>query len=291
MMNTVMQQQNFQMTDATSAAEHKRSVVARTFGITRGPITRLVSPSDIGQLIKPFVFLDYGVLPASKAKLFGMHPHSGIATLSLPIQGEILFADTTGETGVVKTAGLEWMKAGNGVWHDGGISGETPLEMFQLWMALPEHEENAPAQSKNIDPSEIAVVGPVSVLLGQYQATKSPIEFTAGANYYHVQLQDGEVWHYQPESGQTVAWLAIYKGNLTGTTAVSQGEMVVFDASETAIRLMAQGAASFVFGAAIPHPYPLVMGSYSVHTSREALVKGEQEIQRIGTELRLKSQI
>ncbi|MBY0417113.1 MAG: hypothetical protein K2W88_03475, partial [Pararheinheimera sp.] len=100
-----------------------------------------------------------------------------------------------------------------------------------------------------------------------------------------------EVWHYQPESGQTVAWLAIYKGNLTGATTVSQGEMVVFGASETAITLMAQGAASFVFGAAIPHPYPLVMGSYSVHTSRESLAKGEQEIRRIGTELHLKGRI
>lgn len=290
-MNTVINHQNYQAVEAIPAVEHQRSVVARTRGVTRGPITRLVSPSDKGQLIKPFVFLDYGVLPVSKNKLFGMHPHSGIATLSLPIRGEILFADTTGETGVVKTAGLEWMKAGNGVWHDGGIAGETALEMFQLWLTLPEHEENAPAQSKNIDPSEIAVVGPVSVLLGQYQGAKSPIEFTAGVNYYHVQLQDGEVWHYQPEAGQTVAWLAIYKGNLTGTTAVSQGEMVVFDASETAITLMAQGAASFVFGAAIPHPHPLVMGSYSVHSSREALAKGEQEIRRIGTELRFKGRI
>lgn len=290
-MNTVINHQNYQAIEAISAVEHQRSVVARTRGVTRGPITRLVSPSDIGQLIKPFVFLDYGVLPVSKNKLFGMHPHSGIATLSLPIRGEILFADTTGETGVVKTAGLEWMKAGNGVWHDGGIAGETALEMFQLWLTLPEHEENAPAQSKNIDPSEIAVVGPVSVLLGQYQGAKSPIEFTAGVNYYHVQLQDGEVWHYQPEPGQTVAWLALYKGSLSGAETVSQGEMMVFDASETAISLVAQGATSFVFGAAIPHPHPLVMGSYSVHSSREALAKGEQEIRRIGSELHLKGRI
>lgn len=290
-MNTVIKYQNNQAIEATPAVEHQRSVVARTRGLTRGPVTRLVSPSDLGQLIKPFVFLDYGVLPASKTKLFGMHPHSGIATLSLPMKGEILFADTTGETGVVKTAGLEWMKAGNGVWHDGGISGETPLEMFQLWLTLPEHEENASAQSRNIDPTEIEVVGPVSVLLGQYQGAKSPIEFTAGVNYYHVQLQDGDVWHYQPEPGQTVAWLSIYQGDLTGSAAIRQGELVVFDGSETAITLVAQGAASFVFGAAIPHPLPLVMGSYSVHSSYQALAKGEQEIQRIGRELRLKGQI
>ncbi len=35
-----------------------RAIVHRTTGRTRGPITRLVSPGDLGQLLKPFVFLD-----------------------------------------------------------------------------------------------------------------------------------------------------------------------------------------------------------------------------------------
>jgi hypothetical protein len=33
--------------------------VLRTRGHAHGAITRLVSPGDIGQLTKPFVFLDY----------------------------------------------------------------------------------------------------------------------------------------------------------------------------------------------------------------------------------------
>ncbi len=35
-----------------------RAIVHRTTGRTRGPITRLVSPGDLGQVLKPFVFLD-----------------------------------------------------------------------------------------------------------------------------------------------------------------------------------------------------------------------------------------
>src|SRR6202022_3545501 len=35
-----------------------REIVYRTHGRTHGPITRLVSPSDLGEFIKPFVFLD-----------------------------------------------------------------------------------------------------------------------------------------------------------------------------------------------------------------------------------------
>jgi len=36
----------------------------------------------------------------------------------------------------------------------------------------------------------------------------------------------------------------------------------------------------------IEHPHPLVLGCYSVHTSEEALEKGEDEIRRIGSRLR-----
>lgn len=36
-----------------------RKIVARTRGSSHGPITRLVSPSDLGRALKPFVFLDY----------------------------------------------------------------------------------------------------------------------------------------------------------------------------------------------------------------------------------------
>ena len=41
------------------AEETSRQIVLRTRGHAHGPITRLVSPGDVGEMIKPFVFLDY----------------------------------------------------------------------------------------------------------------------------------------------------------------------------------------------------------------------------------------
>ena len=41
------------------AEETSRQIARRTRGRSHGSITRLVSPGDIGELIKPFVFLDY----------------------------------------------------------------------------------------------------------------------------------------------------------------------------------------------------------------------------------------
>ena len=36
-----------------------RKIVLKSPGQRHGPITRLISPGDIGQLTKPFVFLDF----------------------------------------------------------------------------------------------------------------------------------------------------------------------------------------------------------------------------------------
>jgi hypothetical protein len=55
--------------------------------------------------------------------------------------------------------------------------------------------------------------------------------------------------------------------------------------SNDAISIQADGASRFVLGSVARHPHELVLGSYSVHTSRAALVAGEAEIQRIGNQL------
>jgi hypothetical protein len=38
----------------------------------------------------------------------------------------------------------------------------------------------------------------------------------------------------------------------------------------------------FIIGSVVKHPYNLVLGAYSVHTSRHALEKGEARIAEIG---------
>jgi hypothetical protein len=60
----------------------------------------------------------------------------------------------------------------------------------------------------------------------------------------------------------------------------------VFEESGEAIDFTAQGDTAFVLGSAVKHPHELVMGYYSVHTSRAALAQGEAEIQRIGMRLK-----
>jgi len=278
----------FDVENAPEAAvgNDARQIVLSTRGRRHGPITRLVSPSDVGELIKPFVFLDHFEVVPRPQPLFGIHPHSGIATLTVVLRGGLAYEDTTGKTGMVAKGGLEWMKAGNGVWHDGGPTPGEPLRGFQLWVALPAAEENAPPESQYIAPDAVQEDGPVRVILGSYGRARSAIRAPEGINYFHVRLKDGERWRYTPPEAHTVAWLAIDKGALRSAEPIGEGQLAVFDESERAIELEAKGDTSFVLGSAIKHPHPLVLGYYSVHTSGATLAQGEAEIDRIGQRLR-----
>ncbi len=289
---TVYADQQPQREPGAQAIAPPRPVVFRTHGTTRGPITRLMSPGDLGQLVKPFVFLDlFTVKPSIGGAPMGMHPHSGIATLTYLMEGEVGYEDSTGKQGTLPTGGVEWMRAGNGVWHDGMPVGQSSAKGFQLWVALPAAEENAPAQSLYLSPDDVPVAGPVRVLLGRYGALESRIPAPADMTYLSVQLQDGERWRYVPPAGHTVAWIAVHGGQLEAAETIGSGQMAVFKDAEQAIEVVSLGASSFVLGSAVKHPHELVMGHYSVHTSKAALAQGEAEIRRIGEQLRAQGRL
>lgn len=271
----------------TLTYERARTIAHCTRGSTHGPVTRLVSPGDWGPLLKPFVFLDFfSTPPNAKPQGFGMHPHSGIATLTYLLDGEVIYEDTTGKKGVLPAGGVEWMRAGNGIWHSGTPLDDVTIRGFQLWIALPPSQENAPAESFYLNPSQVPQEGPARVLLGRYGNAESAISAPSEMTYLAVTLKNGEHWRFAPPTGHTVTWLAVSSGRLQSSGSVSTGEMAVFEESEQAIDFLADGPTTFVLGSAVQHPHALVTGYYSVHTSKEALAQGEAEIERIGARLR-----
>jgi redox-sensitive bicupin YhaK (pirin superfamily) len=267
---------------ASAASSAARAIVHRTAGNTHGPITRLMSPGDVGQMLKPFIFLDLVNFDARHGQArFGMHPHSGIATLTFMAQGDVRYADSTGQAGVLPEGGVEWMQAGGGVWHTGEPVGDQRGLGFQLWVALPAALESAPAFSRYLAPSDVPRVGPARVLLGHYGPAHSVVQAPSEMTYLSVSLTRGERWRYSPPAGHTVAWVAVASGRLMASEPIAKGELVSFAPSESAIDFVAETDTRFVLGSAVPHPHPLVMGAHSVHTSAHALARGEAEIRRI----------
>lgn len=262
-----------------------RRIDLRTRGRPHGPIVRLVSPSDVGERIKPFVFLDYIDVDAASAPRFGFHPHSGIATLSLLFEGGFAFEDSTGAAGVMEDGAVEWMQAGGGVWHTSTGTGKRGRG-YQLWVALPPALENSPARSQYLDKACFESRGPARVILGEHLGARSPIASPGALNLLDVRLRAGQRWRYEPPAGHDVAWLAVHQGRAQVPELVAAGELVVFEDGDAPISVVAEGDTSFILGSAVKHPHDLVLGYYSVHTSAQALEKGEEGIRRIGEDLR-----
>ncbi len=262
-----------------------RAIHRRTRGQGHGPIVRLMSPSDLGQLLKPFVFLDrFAASMRSRDGGGGMplHPHSGIATITVFTDGDVTFDDPVAGRGTLGYGGVEWARAGSGIWHGQELAGGSSAltQGFQLWIALPPDLENAPSESQYIESAAIPVVGPARLVVGDYAGAVSPVRAPPGVNYLLVTLQAGERWTYQPPAGHAVLWIAVAKGGLDASGPVGNGEMLTFEAGEAPVTLEgARGTGgTFVLGSAVPHGYPLHLGRYSVHTSPEALARGEQHI-------------
>jgi redox-sensitive bicupin YhaK (pirin superfamily) len=273
---------------ATRSIQTHRRITHRTRGSPHGPIVRLMSPSDLGEVVKPFVFLD--LFEADMREIgssMPLHPHSGIATVTVFTKGDVHFDDPGAGQGTIAYGGVEWLRAGGGVWHGKELSsGASPrAQGFQLWVALPPELENGPSESQYFEASDMKRAGPAHVIVGNYQGVTSPVRAPEDFNYLLVTLKAGETWTYQPPQDHSVAWLAIAQGALD--ERLSAGDMAVFERGEAPLELTATGEtdAVLVLGSAVPHPHKLHLGYYSVHTSAEALRRGERRIAELGEKL------
>ena len=285
------------MTQATAlpstarVQERTRKIVHRTPGRRHGPIIRLMSPGDLGQMLKPFVFLDLFDMEATSFSGFGLHPHSGIATLTYLFEGSVRYEDTTGATGVLPAGGVEWFKAAHGGWHGGGPGETGRARGFQLWIALPPDHELGPVESIYQAPDHVAQHGPARVLIGAHGGATSVLKAPTPMNYLAVRLKAGDSWRYQPPAAHTVAWMALGKGSVVTPERVEAGELVIFEPANTAVEIFAEMDTEFVLGSAVSHPHDLVTGYYSVHTSQASLEAGEGRIREIQARLQAEGRL
>ena len=261
-----------------------RAIAQRTRGRMHGPVTRLMSPSDFGEILKPFVFLD---LFDHEGAPFdgGLHPHSGIATLTYVTEGAVSYVDPDNVRGTLAAGGVEWMQAGRGMWHGGGLDRAGRTRGFQLWIALPPELESGPTTSIYQAAEDVPQDGPTRVLLGSYGSAASAIESPSPINYFAVRLKAGERWRYEPPTNHTVLWLAVASGVVSVPEELRHGDLAAFEPSSRAVEVEARSDAEFVVGSAVPHRHDLVLGSHSVHTTPAALRDAQAHISAIAARL------
>jgi hypothetical protein len=241
------------------AKADSRRIALLASGRRHGPITRLITPWDIGELTRPFIFLDYAQLAPGPRPLFGICRHSGTAILTVAL-------------------------------NDAGPASGEPVRAFQLCLALSPADESSQEPNEHVASQEVEEVGPVRVILGQFGRTRSRISnILADINFFHVRLKEGQVWRYVAPYGHNVTWLAVDRGGLQ----VQEGERVyweqiaVFADSAGVIEAQAEGDTSFVLGSARRHRHPLVHEEHSLYTGLSAIAQGEAEVPRNAPRLRV----
>ena len=243
------------------------------------------------QSLAPFVLFDAGAMNKNDWLSIDWHPHSGVATVTLPYDCHLHHADSAGNTGIIRDGGMQWMASGNGIWHkeeyepiDGRIG------IHQLWILLPPQEETAPVNYFNLQPQNIPSIGNTRILLGEYQGQSSATAISQDVNYFEVRLGAGESWQYAPPDSQTRGFVFPRNGSITveGIDIRSE-EFGQFDENNAPVKVTSNTGSTFVIGFARPWEYPIVHEYGQMHTSQQAMQLGKKRIAELRKNISEKS--
>ena len=95
--------------------------------------TSLISPEE-RELSDPFLLMsDDRIDGGHGARVGGAHPHAGMESATLLLEGSIKDGDAT----PLQAGDLQWMTAGSGIVHDEAVIARGSVRLLQLWITLP----------------------------------------------------------------------------------------------------------------------------------------------------------
>jgi quercetin 2,3-dioxygenase len=126
---------------------------------------------------------------------FEWHPHRGIETVTVVLDGALEHADNAGGAGVLHTGDAQWMTAGRGIEHREVAGPGGHAHMLQLWLDLPpEARSAAPGhqQLRAADRPRLARPGgEIDLLAGFVDGVVGPARPAAPAQVVLVTLDPG----------------------------------------------------------------------------------------------------
>jgi redox-sensitive bicupin YhaK (pirin superfamily) len=120
---------------------------------------------------------------------FDWHPHRGIETITVVLDGKLEHHDNRGGHGILKEGDVQWMTAGKGLLHREMAYNKQPVHTLQLWLNLPSHKKMVEPKYQDL-PSDLVPIRQepgvqVKVFSGQSGNVKGP-----AANYVPVTMLD-----------------------------------------------------------------------------------------------------
>jgi quercetin 2,3-dioxygenase len=164
---------------------------------------RRAIPSSTFEAIGPFIFLDhFGPIEVRPGEARGAsaHPHAGIETLSLLLEGRTVHKDSLGNVSTMGPGEVQWMRAGRGVIHD-----ESPddilrragghLHGVQLWINMPKGAKQTEPAYRHVTAQEIPLLphetGTVRLVAGRVGDVTGPVRTSGDPFVVQASLTSG----------------------------------------------------------------------------------------------------
>ncbi|MDX1598043.1 MAG: pirin family protein [Marinobacter sp.] len=180
---------------------------------------RRLLPTAKRKMVGPWIFFDHmgpAHFPAGQGINVRPHPHIGIATVTYLFEGEILHRDSLGSLQPIRPGDINLMITGRGMVHSERERPEVTatdhtLHGLQLWLALPEHDEEVEPSFHHYPGDDIPgmeVDGvQVRVMMGSAYGMTSPVRLFSDTLYVEAHLQPGQTLTL-PEAEERAVYVA-----------------------------------------------------------------------------------
>jgi hypothetical protein len=144
---------------------------------------------------------------------FGIHPHSNMEIISIPLEGDLQHEDSMGNQTVIRKGDIQIMSAGTGVAHsEYNASKENEVKFLQIWV-IPNKE--------NITPSYDQITLDEATRKNNFQQIVSPVGKGSGVSihqdaWFHLGAFDaGFQTTYNIQKTGNGVYVFVLKGSIT----------------------------------------------------------------------------
>jgi redox-sensitive bicupin YhaK (pirin superfamily) len=243
--------------------------------IPQGPTSQvqnkqLVLGHEGWEKTSPFLFLseDWFSPPGG----FEEHPHRGMQTVTIVLEGALEHRDHTGAHGILKAGDVQWMTAGHGVLHSEMPQG--PVHTLQLWLNLPARMKMIPARYQDQRLADVPIRklrnGEVRVYAGRSGEVSHPHGSDYPMSLLEIRLEAGATLS-QEIATQDRGFVYVLEGEGTvGGRDVRKGNVAWFEPGPGELELEAKTAFRGLLFAGEPIREPAVAyGPFVMNTPQE----------------------
>jgi len=232
---------------------------------------QLVIGAEGYEKTSPFLFLseDWFGPPGG----FETHPHRGMQTVTIVLEGSLEHRDHTGAHGILNAGDVQWMTAGRGVLHSEMPKGK--VHTLQLWLNLPAKMKMIPARYQDQRLKDVPVNGKVTVYAGK----SGSAEHGHGSDYPMWLLEiRGSVEQEVPSSYRSFVYMLEGDAEVGGKT-LRMGDVGWSEPGEGALSFAAKEEFRALLFAGEPIDEPVVAYGPFVMNTRQEIVQAFEDYQ------------